>query len=239
MSYSLYENLGGLRFWTEPELRLRRRIAEALVDAARYTLKEINRAWEFQEVEAPLMMPLDLMSGSYDFKDVFMLQDAPGGVKQWALRPETTNGSYTIAKHILQTTNTKVPLCVWQMGPSFRRELSDGARAATLRFNQFTQLEMQMIYPQDTAFDIQMDLIESFIDTIAHSTGVDTRIVQSDRLPSYSSQTTDLECYWEDREWKEVASISRRNDFPTVPGYKPLKVLECAFGMDRLVAMTD
>jgi hypothetical protein len=37
-------------------------------------------------------------------------------------------------------------------------------------------------------------------------------------------------------EWREVASTSRRTDFPVVPGFKPCKVFEVAFGMDRMVA---
>ncbi len=69
----------------------------------------------------------------------------------------------------------------------------------------------------------------------------------SDRLPSYATETIDIECRLpdvpdsaaEDAKWREIASTSRRTDFPTPPGYKPLTVFEIAFGMDRLVALAN
>jgi seryl-tRNA synthetase len=239
MSYAFYEDLAGLRTWRQGELRLRRRIAEALLDTTANTLCDINRAWAFEEIEAPLMMPVDRMSSAYTADDVFMLQDAPGGTKQWALRAETTDGTYVAAAHILRSTNVKPPLCLWQMGTSFRRERSDGATAEKLRFNAFTQMEMQCILSEDSAFDIAPPLREALMDAVRQITGCETRLIESDRLPAYSTETVDIECLLPNGEWREVASTSRRTDFPTPPGLKPLKVVEFAFGMDRMVAIAN
>ena len=57
------------------------------------------------------------------------------------------------------------------------------------------------------------------------------RFVESDRLPSYSESTLDIEVPY-NGEWKEVASCSIRNDFS-----EDTRVAEIAIGMDRLVEM--
>ncbi|WP_298847446.1 hypothetical protein [uncultured Salinicola sp.] len=128
MSHAFYDNLAGLRTWRSSELRQRRRIADQLVETAETTLAEINPAWRFEEVEAPTMMPVERMSSAYTSDDIFLLQDAPGGSKQWAMRAETTDGSYLAAVELLRNTNLKVPLAVWQMGKSYRRETNTGPR---------------------------------------------------------------------------------------------------------------
>lgn len=239
MSFALYEDLAGLRTWRQTELRLRRRIADTLVETAETTLRDINRAWAFEEVEAPTMMPLDRMSAAYTSDDVFLLQDAPGGTKEWAMRAETTDGTYCAANQILRTTNLKPPICVWQMGTSYRRERSDGATAEKLRFNAFTQLEMQCVMAEDTSFDVAPPVREALAAQVRRITGLETRLIESDRLPSYSTETVDIECLLPNGDWREVASTSRRTDFPTPPAYRPLKVFEIAFGMDRMVTIAQ
>jgi len=56
---------------------------------------------------------------------------------------------------------------MWQVGKSFRRELTDGATAAKLRFLEFTQLEFQCIYSSNTKADYReplIDLVQTEID---------------------------------------------------------------------------
>lgn len=246
MSYALYENITGLRTWRQSEIRLRERIAETLTDTITATLRDINQAWSVERVEAPLMMPTARMSDAYTADDVFMLRDAPGGTGEWALRAETTDGTYLAAVEILRTTNVKAPLAVWQMGPSFRRETSDGATAeGRLRLKQFHQIEYQLVLREDTSFDIAPPLREALVPVVERITGLPTRLVDSDRIPSYATETVDIECLLPKADpadkdvWREVASTSRRTDFPQIPGHKPLKVVELAFGADRLVALAN
>ena len=240
MSYVPYENITGLRTWRQSDLKLRRRIAAAITDTVDATLSSINPAWRMEECEAPLMMPCDRMSAAYTADDVFLLADAPGGHKPWALRAETTDGTYLAAVEILRSTNVKAPLCVWQMGPSFRRERSDGATAeGRLRLKQFNQIEYQCVYREDTAFDIAVPLREALVPLVSRLTGLETRLIESDRLPSYATETVDIECLLPTGDWREVASTSRRTDFPEIHGHKPLKVFEIAFGADRLVALAN
>lgn len=239
MSYALYE-IGGLRFWRQREINLRNSIKAELVETVTETLLNINQMWRFEEVEAPLMMPMSRMNKEYTNKDVFVLQDAPGGEEDWGLRAETTEGTYAIASQLMRESNMKPPLGFYQMGQSFRRETTDGATAAKLRFNAFYQLEFQLIFAADTKADLHTDLRTALVAKVACITGRPARLVQSDRLPSYATETVDIEVLLANGEWREVASTSRRTDFPKVAGFnKPVLCFEIAFGMDRMVAITQ
>ena len=81
-------------------------------------------------------------------------------------------------------------------------------------------------------------LLRPLANVVTELLGMESRIVASDRLPSYSEKTMDIEVNNGDK-WMEVASISLRNDFDHVimigKQNRKFKVLEVAFGMDRLV----
>lgn len=242
MSHAFYDT-EGLRFRYGNEIAIRQRIAQELVENVQRILLNLNQMWRFEQVETPLIMPRELMSSSYDVDDIFVLQNTIAE-KSYALRAETTMGSYLSAVHMLRTTTIRAPLCVWTHGPSFRVENSDGATAAKLRFNQFHQLEFQCIYSSDTKAPVAQTLINELPKTVEKILGLPTRVVDSDRLPTYSEQTTDIEVLWQsptvnDLDWKEVASMSLRKDFPEIPGNKPYRVFEVAFGTDRLLAIRN
>ncbi len=240
MSYALYQEIEGLRFWRQSELLLRRRIRDELVQTVQTTLLDLNQMWTFEEVETPPMMPRERMNSAYGRSEVFMLQDAPGGSSEWALRAETTDGTYEAAVQILRSTRTRPPLCTWQMGQSFRRETSDGATAAKLRLNAFVQLEMQCIHAVDTKADIATAVRDALVPVVRRITGLETRLLlQKARVPAYSSETVDIECLLPNGEWREVASTSKRTDFPEIPGQKPCTVFEVAFGADRMTALAQ
>lgn len=233
MSKSLY-GLGGLRFWTEEEILARDQATALLALTMRQTLTRINSAWSFHRVDGPLLTPRPFISPAYTDDDVFALV-APLGDQSAALRAETTASSYLYAEHLMASGQTKMPTCIWQAGKSFRRETSDGARPSTLRYNEFYQLEFQCIYNVSTKADYR-GVVEPAIQTaIRQITLAQTsRMVESDRLPSYSVSTRDVEILWKG-EFKEVASISTRTDF----NRENTVVLEVAIGLDRLVAIRE
>lgn len=238
MSYALYErDSGGLRFWTEREIMLREQMIPRLLRAVSQPLLDLNPGWRFERVETPVMMPRENFSCAYDDNDIFGLQGSVGS-REFALRAETTPGTYLIAEHLLKSTKMRAPICFWQAGLSFRRETSDGATAAKLRFNQFYQLEFQCLYPQDTKADYAPVVRDWVMNEIREIVGTDIRLVPSDRLPAYATETVDIEAVWHG-EWKEVASTSRRTDFPEVNPAKPLTCFEVAIGLDRLVAIAN
>jgi glycyl-tRNA synthetase len=249
MSDPLY-GFGGLRFWTEEEIISRERISAQILETITRELLKVNQGWVFQRVDTPTIIPRSRLNQAYTADDAFFLAD-PMGEEEMVLRAETTDGSYAMARHIFKTTSTKPPLGVWQLGQSFRRELSDGASASNLRFNSFYQLEFQLIFSADTHFDYGTMLREKLVELVGKITGLPTRLVDSDRLPPYATETVDIEVFWKapskvegnpdyEGEWKEVCSTSRRIDFPQDHGFKKdLNVFEIAFGADRMVAVSQ
>lgn len=225
MSEALYQK-GGLRFWHEREILLRDQAIQRLYLAVSQPLKSINSAWEFKRMEGTILTPAAHINPSYDATDVWITQN------DYALRPETTISSYLYAEWLLNNGKTKLPLCVWQHGKSFRVEANDGAKASELRFNEFYQCEFQCIYRADSKADYAEAVIPCIEKEISAITGLETRIVPSDRLPNYSEKTMDVECFWKGK-WKEAASISIRKDYPR----ENTRVLEIAVGTDRLISM--
>jgi glycyl-tRNA synthetase len=226
-----YWKFGGLRFWSEDELAYRDLAVREINRAVERELMSLNRAWEFIRCEAPMLVPASTLNPAYTADDVWMLESPIGAEQPVAMRPETTAGSYEVARQILSSTKIKPPLAIWQVGKSYRRETNDGASASKLRFNEFTQAEWQCIYKADSMADYRAAVEEPLRTTLAWlCRRQDARIVPSDRLPSYSQVTNDVEVLRSSGRWTEVCSISTRTDFG-----EGFLVLEVAVGIDRVV----
>lgn len=227
MSKSLYE-VGGLRFWSEAELEARDMAVTMLHRATRTALTGLNRAWTFERCEGPTLTPRKFIAPGYDASDLWLTQAGIMG-EPASMRPETTPSTYAYARERLAGSTKALPACFWQVGKSYRRETNDGASAAKLRFNEFTQAEWQCVYRDDTKANYEEAARTEVAFAISAFTGREARVVDSDRLPAYSRQTRDVEVLWKG-DWKEMCSISLRTDY--APG---LTVLEIAVGLDRLV----
>lgn len=225
MSEALFK-LGGLRFWHESEIELREAFQARIVNVVRRKLLTVNPAWRFARCEGPILHPRSQISSAYDDSDIFVTNDIRGG-EALCLRAETTPSSYAYARWL----GGKLPLCVWQAGISSRRETNDGASASKLRFNSFWQLEFQCIYRADTKADYRAALLDPVCREIERFTMRDTRIVPSDRLPSYSESTLDIEVD-HDGKWREVASCSIRTDYGD-----DTRVCEIAIGLCRIASV--
>lgn len=253
MSHALYE-IGGLRFWTEEEIEFRDFLRQRLKTVLWEALSKLNPAWKFVRVEGPLLTPTDHVNPNYGPDDLFITNHEAGG-KPLCLSPETTDSSYVYAKWLMQRDKRfqYPPLCVWQQRKSFRRENTDGATAAKLRFNDFYQLEFQCIYKLGTkvengvtvkfSADYKKAAIEALVAELKRyydDGGMGVTTEPSDRLPSYSKETTDI-MVWHTSTVsalgmrREVASVSLRTDF----GVEDIEVLEVAFGLDRLVEIAN
>jgi glycyl-tRNA synthetase len=233
-------NVNGLMFWNAKQIKLRNTFKEYFADGMQAALIAANPAWRFEEIEAPLLTPRDLLNVNYTEEDIWV----QGGeeARELALRPETTPGSYVYAQSLLNGhTGFKPPLVVWQAGKSFRREQDQVTK--NMRLKEFYQQEFQCIFTADTLNDYHSYILEPVRKMIGDMIGLPTRLVESDRLPSYSKITMDVEVDNGDK-WMEVCSISLRTDFPdkarfagkgSVQIEKDLLVLEVAIGLDRCV----
>jgi glycyl-tRNA synthetase len=221
-------NANGLPFYNEQEIKTRRYFEESLALSVKTGLLEENAAWSFFQIEAPMLTPVELINQNYTTEDVWF-QDAASGL---VLRPETTPGSYAYAKHLLHHQSVRLPLCVWQSGKSYRREIEQPTKHC--RFKEFYQQEFQCIYSTTTKNDYHAKIAPKIAEAIKRLLGLPTRLVDSDRLPDYSLKTLDVEVDNGDK-WMEVCSISLRKDFNTGEPNKEYLVLEVAIGLDRLV----
>lgn len=240
-----YFGLNGLMFWTEKECQLREMFRDYFVNSMRDALLQTNPAWQFMMVEAPVLMPRLLVNANYTENDVYLTEDL-------VLRPETTPGTYAFIRYMFDDTNSgmKPPVCVWQYGKSFRQEQDQPSKH--MRLKEFYQLEFQCVFTADTKNDYHTALLKPVENMIKDMVGLKTRIVESDRLPDYSSKTMDVECVsyiacpdngqggiMAVEEKMELASISLRKDFPGTFKFnkseKDLLVAEVAIGLDRCV----
>lgn len=215
---NLYD-YNNLVFWTEAECRLRRMFEEFFTTSLFAALKESNAAFEFLQVEAPLLTPLALVNANYTDRDMFVTGDL-------VLRPETTMGSYAYARHLMNPHNprkVRLPFVVWQHAKSFRREQDQPTRH--MRLKEFHQMEFQILFAHNTKNDYSQRVVPAVCDMIASMIGT-CRVEPSDRLPDYAEWTQDVLC---ERNGMEVCSMSLRKDFPEA------RNLEVAIGTDRCV----
>jgi glycyl-tRNA synthetase len=237
--FSLF-GVNGLTFWTEREIRIREQLKRNFAIGVEEVLLGTNTAWKFVEVETPLLTPRNLLNPNYTGDDIWVQESGKSESTELALRPETTPGSYVYAQHLLEHQMQKPPFCVWTAGKSFRREQDQVSK--NMRLKEFYQQEFQCIYTADSFNDYHTAVLEPVRRIIQNEIGLATRIIPSDRLPSYSQITSDVEVYNGDK-WMEVCSISRRTDFPSKFRYqakteikeKDLVVVEIAIGLDRCV----
>ncbi len=232
---NLYDR-NGLIFWSEQEIKLREFFRNYFADRVRDALLSTNPAWQYHMIEAPLLTPRESVSDAYSGADMFVCGDL-------VLRPETTPGTYRWLRAKLDDSSSGVrtPVAVWQAGKSFRREQDQPTKH--VRLKEFYQQEFQCLYTEDTANDYHAVLQKPVEKMIRDVIGLETRIVDSDRLPHYSKKTVDIEVNNGDK-WMEVCSMSLRTDFPgTVKFFgkknnlveKNLLVAEIALGLDRVV----
>lgn len=223
-------NVNGLIFWGEKEINARKMVESHLVQAVKERLKAENRAWEFFQVEAPILTPRSFVNPNYSEDDMFATngtsKDSEGNDVLLIARPETTMGSYAYAKYLLNphnATKVRMPLVVWQHGKSFRREQDQPTKF--MRLKEFHQLEFQCIFSPSTGNDYAGALIPAVAGALSQLVG-GVRIVPSDRIPDYSESTMDIEHI---ESGMELCSCSKRKDF------EGAKVVEIAVGTDRVV----
>ena len=228
--YSDFVNSKGLLFWNKEQIQKRGFIKDYLVKSIENILLNINQAWKFEEWEAPILTPPELINKNYKDKDYFNIIDINGRMywKELSLRPETTNGSYIIARKLLQE-GYKLPLCIYQAGKSFRREQSEQSMQKHKRFTEFYQLEFQCLYSSNSKANYYQEIIDKLPKYIEKLLKINVRVIQSDTLPDYSNKTFDIEAETPEK-WLEICSISDRKDYAC-----DIKNIEIAFGLDRLI----
>jgi glycyl-tRNA synthetase len=235
-------NINGLVHWQQSEITSRERMQAKFAEDVSGWLRGVNAAWRMDRVEAPIMIPRSLINANYTNDDLWVFHQHDAHEPELVARPETTPSTYAWMVDQLQGHNgVKLPWCVWQSGKSFRAEQDQVLKH--MRLKEFYQMEFQCAYSTDTAMDYHGACVEPMRKMLGSAVGLPTRIVESDRLPSYSLSTLDVEVNTGER-WMEICSISKRTDFPIKNKYQTknkewketdILVLEIAIGLDRCV----
>lgn len=214
----------GLETFEQDFIEDREYIARYIASYMERELRDLNRAIVFRRIESPGLTDALNISGEYAEDSFFQTQD------HLVLRPETTGGSYEYAQKLLLQKPSSLPLVVWQFGKSFRREQDQPTKH--VRLKEFYQLEFQLIYSDGTMADYHTAAALRAEGAIANLLPKGkTQLVASDRLPSYSEKTTDVEGQVREKDdWLELASISKRTDFEH-------PVVEVAIGVDRVATL--
>lgn len=224
-----FEAKNGFVVYDESDIAFREYAIREISTRLYNALRDLNSAWRFHRVETPLLIPSEAVSKEYDESYYFKTGEG------LALRPETTWGSYEMLRQKLRSHDSKLPLCVWQAGKSFRNEQDKTFK--NIRFKEFYQLEFQCAYAEGSkadyfqcVLDVTKQSIGSLVGQVAHA--------DSDRVPSYSEKTIDImslhsvepESSSDIKTYQtlELVSISKRKDFDH-------PVVEVAIGLDRLL----
>lgn len=127
-------NVNSLVHWEERDIRLRDDLTRFFSDEISSFLRSVNPAWDVRRVEAPTLMPRSLVSDAYSNGDIWVQERLSETDTEVALRPETTSSTYVYMQHLLGNhSRTRLPLCVWQAGKSFRREQDQPTKHVRLR----------------------------------------------------------------------------------------------------------
>jgi hypothetical protein len=202
--------------WNEQEITRRETLIREIPLLLYTEWNKLNKAVRMSRVETPILTPATNLQSHIDVG--FELIETKRGY----LRPETTAGTFEAFNILHPTVNVKeLPLCLWQVGLSFRDEVNaETMRASKLRLVQFYQMEFQLFCGNGT----KAPYIENALNALVNAYGGE--IVEAEELPHYSEKTLD----WMIGDL-EVAGCSIRKD------WEHGMVFEVAIGLDRLVAM--
>jgi hypothetical protein len=209
--------------WTEAEIIHRENLVRAIPHMLLSAWQSLNPAVRMVRVETPILTPAAQLQSHIEVGFDLLGPVGKDGARGY-LRPETTAGTFAALNAMYPQAENRVkqcPLCVWQVGLSFRDEAKgETMRASKLRLIQFYQMEFQLFLRRGS----KADYLGAATDSLVRRFG--GNIVVADELPHYSERTLD----WHIADL-EVAGCSFRKDWPDGD------LVEIAIGLDRLVAL--
>ena len=130
------------------------------------------------------------------------------------LRPETAQGIFVNFKNVMRTTRKKLPMCIAQIGKSFRNEITPGN--FTFRTREFEQMELEFFCKpgEDLKWHkYWKEFCKNWLLTLGMTeNNLRLRDHSKEELSHYSNATTDIE-YAFPFGWGELWGIADRTDF--------------------------
>ncbi len=169
------------------------------------------------------------------------------------LRPETAQAIFLDYRSVMQSSRTKIPFGIGQIGKAFRNEITPGN--FIFRLLEFELMEIEYFIREaewQPTFDSWLEQISAFFRSLGlRGDRLRTREHTPDEMSHYSKRTVDYE-YQFPFGWKELCGLAYRIDFDlrrhtefsgvdlsyfeqqTGERFMP-HVIEPAMGVDRLL----
>ena len=71
-----------LPFWTAQDIQERAQFSETFASSVERALRDRNRAWRFERIEAPMLIPRDLLSAEYTDEQIFAIPQKPSALRE-------------------------------------------------------------------------------------------------------------------------------------------------------------
>ncbi len=130
------------------------------------------------------------------------------------LRPETAQAIFLDYKAVMQSSRTKIPFGIAQIGKSFRNEITPGN--FIFRLLEFEAMEIEYFIREEEwqpTFESFLEQIGAFFRSIGmRDDRLRTREHTEDEMSHYSKRTVDYE-YLFPFGWKELCGLAYRTDF--------------------------
>ena len=223
----------GLIYYSEADIDAREFLIRTIARELRDAMRQLNRGIDFIRIETPCLIPQSIAQPHLDASfALWEVSNKDEEARLW-LRPESTHCTYAMFRELFpESSRLKkvLPLCLWQVGLSFRVEQDKTFR--NLRFKQFYLMEFQLAYAPGTMADYHAHAVAAMKKILSRlfpqwdkEDIYSMDLEDESEIPFYSEKTTDL--FVLDRE---VIAISNRTDFE-------YPILEISCGLDRLLAI--
>lgn len=129
------------------------------------------------------------------------------------LRPETAGGIFAQFNNVRETTRSKLPFGIAQIGKAFRNEITPGDFIFRLR--EFSQMELEFFTKPDEA-DKWYEYWKEFCLDWVKSLGIDGKNLQwhehgEEERAHYAASSTDIQYHYP-FGWKELYGVANRTD---------------------------
>jgi len=127
--------------------------ADELVKGVWEKPEELSKLLKQEKIACPNCQSTEIEPAGW-FNLMFKTNVGPVEGNTAYFRPETAQGIFLDFSRVFRNHGTKLPLCIGQVGHSFRNEISP--RKGIIRLREFTQMEMEYF------FDPENDKIDGF-----------------------------------------------------------------------------
>lgn len=112
--------INNLPFWSQEAIEQRAFLAQRFHNQLEAKVRARNRAWLFERIEAPMLIPRELLNLEYSDDALFTIAPKMSSLRL-AFAQAVAQDATWMSKR-LEAQASLPPYCCWQLNKSFRRE---------------------------------------------------------------------------------------------------------------------